>query len=519
MTDLVGQTWGKYYLVEKIAKGGMATVYRATQTSFGRDVAIKILPSSLMHDDSFLERFHREAEIVARLQHPHILPVYDYGEEEGMPYIVMAYLSGGTLADRILNEGPMDLSEVVRLVTQISSALDYAHGKGIIHRDIKPSNVLLDEQGNTYLADFGLAKIADAAAQLTGTAIIGTPMYMAPEQAEAGDLTPAVDVYALGVTIFQMLTGRLPYEAPTPLGILMAHVTQPIPDIRTIRPGLPDAAQEVINSALAKSADARYPTPGTLASSLAYALEAATKELRAMPSETHDALLMTNMLGQVIFVDHHCLHLLKRHDHEARNIIGKPFHEVLGISQATTEQLLRETGKNGRASISNLQLRDTQGGAVPASLKAVATYDDKRSLVGMDITLRPVAHTAETVTQSGVKTLDTGEESFLKSYFAAQLQALQTLLVQLGGRRLGNNLEAIINDTAQRNVWPVGMQGGQITINLGHNDIDIYRALLAKAVAYAVSVIGERPVQKAMQAIDKQMDAKMLDFVKELRLR
>jgi serine/threonine protein kinase len=519
MKDLVGQDLGQYHIIEQIGKGGMATVYRARQSSIGRDVAIKVLPSTLMHDDTFLGRFYQEAEVVARLQHPHVLPVYDFGEFEGMPYIVMAYLNGGTLADYIRDHGPLGLDEVGRFVGQISSALDYAHRKGIIHRDFKPSNVLLDEQGNTYLADFGLAKVSESTMQLTGTGILGTPMYMAPEQAESGELTAAVDVYALGVTIFQMLTGRLPYEASTPLGVMMAHVTQPIPDIRNIRPDLPDAAQTVISSALAKSANARYASPGTLATALAFALEAAAKELRDIPTEGHNALLMTNMLGQVIFVDHHCLRLLKRSDNEVRNIIGKPLQEVLGLPSKAAEGLLAEVRKSGRANLPQVDLKDSRGAALQVSCSALATFDDKKTLVGMDITLRPLVSIVGADSRPTMEVLDTGEESFLQNYFIAQLEGLQSLLIQLGGRRLGKNLENIINDTAQRNVWPVSMQGGQVNVELSKTDVDIYRALLAKAVAYAISVIGDRPVNKAMKAVDDQLDPQMLEFVKELRLR
>jgi serine/threonine protein kinase len=519
MADLAGKRLGQYELIEEIGKGGMATVYRARQNSISRDVAVKILPTALMHDDTFLARFYREAEVIARLQHPHILPVYDFGEFEGMPYLVMALLTGGTLADRIVSEGPMSLDEVGRIVVQVSSALDYAHKKGIIHRDFKPSNVLLDEQGNTYLADFGLAKVAEMSVQLTGTGVMGTPTYMAPEQAEAGDLTPAVDVYALGVTVFQMLTGRLPYEASTPLGVLMAHVTQPIPDIRNMRPDLPDITQSVITSALAKSAEARYPTPSALASALAYALEVATKELRDIPSPSSNALLMTNMLGQIIFVDHHCLRLMKRSDGDVRVIIGKPLHEILGLMPKVADGLVKDVAKNGRASIPQVNLKDAHGNVVQVALAAVATFDDKKALVGMDVTLRPLAGAMGPDSKPSLQGLDSGEESLLRTYFTAQLEALQALLIQLGGKRLGNNLERIITETAQRNVWPVSMQAGEVNIDLKKTDIDIYRALMAKAVAYAVSVIGEKPVNKTMKAIDDQLDAMTLELVKQWRLR
>ncbi|MDQ7036579.1 MAG: serine/threonine-protein kinase [Anaerolineae bacterium] len=238
MTELVGQSLGQYEIIEEIAKGGMATVYKARQTSIGRDVAVKVLPPNFTHDETFLERFYREVEVIAQLQHPHILPVYDFGKYENMPYIVMAYIDGGTLTDRIA-KGAIPPTEVARMVHQIAQALDFAHSKGIVHRDFKPSNVLLDERGNTYLADFGLAKITESSSNITGTMILGTPDYMAPEQATSGTISESVDVYALGVTIYQMLTGQAPYEAPTAAGVLVAHITQPIPDIRKTRPDLP----------------------------------------------------------------------------------------------------------------------------------------------------------------------------------------------------------------------------------------------------------------------------------------
>jgi serine/threonine protein kinase len=523
MSDLVGQKLGQYQVVDKIAKGGMATVYKARQTSLGRDVAIKVLPAILMHDDSFLERFNREVDVISRLQHPHILPVYDYGEHEGMPYIVMAYIRGGTLADRITSQGPMSLSEVIRVVNQVAGALDYAHSKGIIHRDFKPSNVLMDEQGNTYLADFGLAKLSGATVQITGTAILGTPSYMAPEQAGPGDLTPAADVYALGVAVFQMLTGRVPYDAPTPVGVLMAHASQPIPDVRTVRPTLPDDSQIVIAQAMAKSPGLRYPTPGDLASALSYALDVATRDMRDNKSESLDGLLMTNMLGHVIFLDQPCLKLLKRHQHEARTIIGKPLHEVLGIAPKVAEQLIKDVSKNGQAEIATLELKDARGNTIPASCKATATYDDKRTFVGTDIALKPKVITPDSQIVIDFDTaetrLDSTEETYLEVYFNTQIRGLRELLIQLGGNRLGRNLENIINETAQRNVWPVSMKEGEIQVQLKNTDADIFRALLAKGEAYAVSVTGAKMVQRAMQTADEKLDPRIVDFAKTLRLR
>jgi len=187
MTHLVGRTLGQYEIIGEIGHGGMADVYRAVQPSIGREVAIKVLPAHFLQDRTFLERFMREVKVIAQLQHPRILPVYDFGEQDGLPYIVMAYMPGGTLADRIREApGGLPLDAVAHYVTQIAEALDYAHRRNIIHRDFKPSNVLLDDEENAYLADFGIAKVTEATAQLTGSGIVGTPAYMAPVCAQRG---------------------------------------------------------------------------------------------------------------------------------------------------------------------------------------------------------------------------------------------------------------------------------------------------------------------------------------------
>ena len=172
--DLTGRTLGQYEIGQQLGQGGMATVYLACQKSIGRTVAIKVMPQHFLHDPSFLQRFEHEVKVIAALQHPRVLPVYDYGQIENRPYIVMAYMSGGTLAD-LIYKGPLSLDQVAKLTDQISEGLGHAHRKGIIHRDFKPSNILLDENGNAYLADFGIAKVSESTAQLTGSGIIGTP--------------------------------------------------------------------------------------------------------------------------------------------------------------------------------------------------------------------------------------------------------------------------------------------------------------------------------------------------------
>jgi len=276
-------TIDRYQILSELGRGGMAIVYHAHDPRFRRDVAIKVLPREFLYDPTFRARFEKEAQAVAALDHPAIVPVYDIDEHEGQPFLVMRYMAGGSLAKR-LKEGPLTLDEAALVVERIGRALDRAHQRGIIHRDVKPSNILFDEYGDAYLTDFGIAKIVESTTQLTGSGIVGTPHYMAPEMADPGGVTPLVDVYALGVTLFQMLTGRVPYDAPTPMGILMAHISKPIPDVRLLRPDLPDAVQRVIEGALAKDPRQRYQSAGALVRDLKAALHGDVVPVVAAPA-------------------------------------------------------------------------------------------------------------------------------------------------------------------------------------------------------------------------------------------
>lgn len=262
----------QYHIIEMLGKGGMATVYKAIQTSVNRQVAVKILPQTLLHDENFMKRFRQEAEVIARLEHFHILPIYDYGEHDGMPYIVMRYLEGGTLQDRIKRYSPLPWDEILLVTRQVAGALDYAHTRNVIHRDVKPSNVLLDGEGNAYLVDFGIAKMTESTAHLTGSGIVGTPAYMAPEQSQTGPPTPSMDVYALGVTIFEMMTGQQPYRAETPIAQIMMHIQNPIPSLRDFDTAIPPEVDEVVQRALVKDPAERYATAGELASALEEAI-------------------------------------------------------------------------------------------------------------------------------------------------------------------------------------------------------------------------------------------------------
>ncbi|MCB0027535.1 MAG: protein kinase, partial [Anaerolineales bacterium] len=255
---------GRYELIEEIGKGGMATVFRAFDPIFKREVAVKLLDKSLLHEPSLKARFEREAQTIAALEHPAIVPVYDFGEEDGHLYLVMRLMLGGSLANRIA-QGPLPLSDVLHILQRIGSALDRAHLKGVIHRDLKPGNIMFDEYGDAYLGDFGIARLTESTVTLTGDNIIGTPAYMSPEQIH-GDKTldSRSDIYALGVICFEMLTGQRPYTDSSPSRVMMRHVMDPIPDIRQLKPDLPPRVENVITQSMAKQPAERFATAAAL---------------------------------------------------------------------------------------------------------------------------------------------------------------------------------------------------------------------------------------------------------------
>ncbi|MFN2120934.1 MAG: serine/threonine protein kinase [Anaerolineales bacterium] len=258
---------GRYEIRSELGRGGMATVYRAYDPSFEREVAIKVLPRELMHDPQFSERFRREMKMIASLEHPAIVPVYDMGEEDGEPYFVMRYMPGGSLTQWI-EKGRLSLQDAARIIERLSSALAYAHRNGLVHRDLKPDNILFDNDGDPFISDFGVAKITDSSTSMTGSGIIGTPAYMSPEQAQGEAVDNRSDIYGLGVIIFQMLSGHQPYQASTPMGVAVKQVTEPVPDILKINPDLPEQADTIIKTAMAKDPSLRYQTATELAQAL-----------------------------------------------------------------------------------------------------------------------------------------------------------------------------------------------------------------------------------------------------------
>ncbi|MEW5868515.1 MAG: protein kinase [Chloroflexota bacterium] len=257
MFNLVGQTLGRYQLIEKLGEGGMAAVYKAYDPRLDRFVAVKVISSSIQQDASFSQRFDLEAKSLAKLSHPNIVQIYDYGEHDGIAFLVMAYVPGGTLKQRI--SGPMNYPDAAKLLIPIAKALEFAHQNQVIHRDIKPANILLTQSGEPMLSDFGIAKMLGEGHTLTGTGVgIGTPEYMSPEQCKGGKIDQRSDIYSLGIVFFELITGRRPYQADTPMAVAFKQVSEPLPRLQELVPGLPETVEKVIYKTLAKNPDDRY---------------------------------------------------------------------------------------------------------------------------------------------------------------------------------------------------------------------------------------------------------------------
>jgi serine/threonine protein kinase len=252
--NLSGQTIGQFELREILGTGGMAIVYRAFYKPMGRYVALKIIR---MESTELSERLNREMPVLARLDHAHIVPIYDYGIHGERPYIVTRLLTGGTLGQRMA-KGTLPLDDIKQIVVQIASALDYAHQQKVLHRNINPNNIMFDDANNAYLNDFTLAKVLRDDHLLGTDVIVGTPAYMSPEQGQGLAITPASDQYSFAIVVFQMLTGRLPFLGETPLAVLFKHIQQPPPLLSSFRADLPSALDSILNRALAKKAEERY---------------------------------------------------------------------------------------------------------------------------------------------------------------------------------------------------------------------------------------------------------------------
>ena len=303
MTHMSGVALGPYQLIERIGRGGMGTVYRAYHPALDRLVAIKVLPEAFSDDSEFTERFLQEARSVARLKHPNILQVFDFDQSDGRSYLVMELVEGGRLSDRLGR--PMDLREVLRLLTPIASALDYAHSHGIVHRDIKPANILLHVDGTPVLADFGLAKLASSTRSLTASGtVVGTPEYMSPEQSAGEPIGPQSDRYSLAIVAYEMLTGRVPFQADTPAAVLLSHLNKAVPPAVELRGELSGHIDTALQRGLAKVPEERYTSGAAFIAALTPAAwPAALPEDRSAKEPARPVARVLHKVPQVLVVD------------------------------------------------------------------------------------------------------------------------------------------------------------------------------------------------------------------------
>jgi serine/threonine protein kinase len=293
MDALVGKSLGQFRIVERIGAGGMATVFKAYQPVLDRYVAVKVLPDSHARDPIFKERFLREARAVARLDHPNIVQIYLFGEEGNITYIVMQYVDGGTLKDRLRQSGALSPAEALKFVIQAAEGLGAAHAQGIIHRDVKPANMLLRRDGHLLLSDFGIVKILEGTTNLTrvGTGI-GTPQYMSPEQGTGQPVEASSDIYSLGIVLFHCLTGRVPFNADSPLTITVKHLNEPLPVAFLHHAGVPQSIEQVLLKMTAKLPAERYQTTADLINDLVRAAAAARIQL---PWQLSGSVLAVNV--------------------------------------------------------------------------------------------------------------------------------------------------------------------------------------------------------------------------------
>ena len=258
---------GRYEVERELTQGGMGIIFLARDPYIQRQVVVKVLMFSRMLEDVYREFFQQEAELIAALEHPCIVPIYDFGWHGEQPYIVMRYMAGGSLDDRLKKE-ESKLTEIAHMFKRIADALDAAHARKIIHRDVKPSNFLFDSTGEIFLSDFGIAK-SKPFTDDDGTWLVGTPAFMSPEQIKGDAVDGRSDVYALGIVLYRLLTGQLPFSSDSTTALINAHVEKPIPDIRRIKNNIPAVWQEVVSKAMAKSPNDRYATAGDFARDVA----------------------------------------------------------------------------------------------------------------------------------------------------------------------------------------------------------------------------------------------------------
>ena len=301
--NLIGKTISKRYVVEELlGQGGMSAVYKGTDPNLKRVVAIKVIHSHLSNNPDFVQRFEEEAAAVAQLRHHGIIQVYDFNRDDDLYYMVLEFVPGETLQDHLkrLNDSGRKLSptKAIEYMANICDAVDYAHQRGMIHRDIKPANLMLTTTGQVILMDFGIAKIVGGTRHTATGAVVGTAMYMSPEQIKGEQPDRRTDIYSLGVTLFEMVSGRPPFDANSAMTLMMMHINDPVPNVKSLNPDVPDALVTVINKALAKDPNNRYQTAAQMAVALRNALSVGSSSPQATMME--DATLMKQARGTTI---------------------------------------------------------------------------------------------------------------------------------------------------------------------------------------------------------------------------
>ncbi|HSH02463.1 MAG TPA: bifunctional serine/threonine-protein kinase/formylglycine-generating enzyme family protein [Anaerolineae bacterium] len=330
---------GRYHLRRRLGKGGMAAVFQAYDPNFDRLVAIKILPPEFLHTTHFRTRFRTEARIIASLEHPAIVPVYDFNVYKNLPYLVMRYMSGGTLIDRIAQSPTgLPLTNILAIASRIASALDQAHQKGIVHRDLKAANILFDEHQAAFLADFGIAKVTEGDTNITGNQMIGTPAYMSPEQAEGRqDIDHHADIYSFAILLFEMLTGQLPFYGETPMRLAMQHITAPVPPIHKKNNNLSPQVHQIFVKALAKNPQARYHNATDFINALAVTLRPAhikrITPLKSSPPTPPPSPPATNPTDPTITADHSSTTQTITSAHSAKKSVRIPAGHFLAGTQ------------------------------------------------------------------------------------------------------------------------------------------------------------------------------------------
>ena len=306
MSALIGHKLGPYHILEMIGRGGMAAIYKAYQPSTDRLVAVKVLLDSRTDDPQVVRRFEHEAHVIAGLEHRNIVPVYDFGREGELLYLAMRYMRAGTVSD-LLRRGPLTPADAACILNDVAAALDYAHQRDVIHRDIKPNNILVDAQGHSHLTDFGLAKVLNDSLDLTRSgASIGTPAYMAPEQVADEPISARTDIYALGVMLYEMITGVLPFSAESPMATAIMHLQHTLRPAREINPMIPIEVDAVIRRAMEKRPEKRFPTAGAMAQALAQAAGGASHPTAITGEGVHRSELATlvpfSMEGRTLYL-------------------------------------------------------------------------------------------------------------------------------------------------------------------------------------------------------------------------